>query len=158
MNVRRRPRKIGRWMLLAIILVAIAVGAYRGGAGRCRGPACVKKYSGPTADDSPIGPVVPDSTRITVEVLNATDTRGLARQAMFTLRDAGFDVVFHGNTPERRDSTEVLDRSGHASWAALAAKAMRGARILQQPDSSRFVDLTVLVGRNWTPPRLPLHP
>jgi hypothetical protein len=101
---------------------------------------------------------VPEGTRITVEVLNATDTRGLARQAMFALRDAGFDVVLHGNTPERRDSTEVLDRSGHPDWAALAATAMRGARVSQQPDSSRFLDLTILVGRNWTPPSLPLHP
>ena len=158
MNVRRRPRKIGRWMLLAIILMAIAVGAYRGRIGRCRGTACVKNRTGAAADDSPIGRLVTDTTRIAVEVLNATDTRGLARQAMFALRDAGFDVVFHGNTAERRDSTEVLDRSGHATWAALAAKAMRGARILEQPDSSRFVDLTVLVGRNWTPPRVPLHP
>jgi len=158
MNVRRRPRKIGRWMLLAIILMAIAVGAYRGRIGRCRGTACVKIRSATTPDDSPIQRMVPDSTRITVEVLNATDTRGLARQAMFALRDAGFDVVFHGNTTERRDSTEILDRSGHANWAALAAKAMRGGRVLQQPDSSRFVDLTVLVGRSWTPPRLPLHP
>ena len=158
MNVRRRPKKIGRWMLLAIILLAIAVGAYRGRTGRCRGVACVSRPSGPAADDSPIGRVVPDTTRITVEVLNATDTRGVARQAMFALRDAGFDVVFHGNTLERRDSTEILDRSGHTGWAMLAARAMRGGRILQQPDSSRFVDLTVLVGRNWTPPRLPLHP
>ena len=158
MNVRRRPKKIGRWMLLAIILLAIAVGAYRGRTGRCRGVACVSRPSGPAADDSPIGRVVPDTTRITVEVLNATDTRGVARQAMFALRDAGFDVVFHGNTLERRDSTEILDRSGHTGWAMLAAKAMRGGRILQQPDSSRFLDLTVLVGRNWTPPRLPLHP
>ena len=114
-------------MLLAIILMAIAVGAYRGRIGRCRGTACITKHSASTSDDSPIGRVVPDTTRITVEVLNATDTRGLARQAMFALRDAGFDVVFHGNTAERRDSTEILDRSGHASWAALAAKAMRGA-------------------------------
>lgn len=158
MNVRRKPKKIGRWMLLAIILLAIAVGAYRGRTGRCRGVACVSRPSGPAADDSPIGRVVPDTTRITVEVLNATDTRGLARQAMFALRDAGFDVVFHGNTLERRDSTEILDRSGHTGWAMLAVRAMRGGRILQQPDSSRFVDLTVLVGRNWTPPRLPLHP
>ena len=158
MNVRRRPRKIGRWMLLAIVLLAIAVGAYRGRLGRCRGIACLRIRSGATAGDAPSGRVVPDSTRITVEVLNATDTRGLARQAMFALRDAGFDVVFHGNTSERRDSTEILDRSGHANWAALAATAMRGARTLERPDSSRFVDLTVLVGRNWTPPRLPLHP
>ncbi len=158
MNVRRRPRKIGRWMLLAILLMAIAVGAYRGRVGRCRGTACATNRSGPAGDASPIGRIISDTTRITVEVLNATDTRGLARQAMFALRDAGFDVVFHGNTAERRDSTEVLDRSGHAGWATLAAKAMRGARILEQPDSTRFVDLTVLVGRNWTPPRLPLHP
>lgn len=102
--------------------------------------------------------VVPGSTRVKVEVLNATDTRGLARQAMFVLRDAGFDVVYFGNTPERSDSTVVRDRSGHAAWAALAAKAMRGARIEESPDSSHFLDLTILVGRNWTPAREPLYP
>lgn len=102
--------------------------------------------------------VVPVGARIKVEVLNATDTKGLARRAMLVLRDAGFDVVFFGNSSERADSTRVLDRSGHADWAALAARAMGRARVEHQPDSSRFLDLTVLVGRDWSPPREPLHP
>jgi hypothetical protein len=102
--------------------------------------------------------VVPESTRVKVEVLNATDTHGLARRAMFVLRDAGFDVVYFGNTAERSDSTVVRDRSGHAAWAALAAKAMHGARIEESADSSHFLDLTILVGRNWTPAREPLYP
>lgn len=102
--------------------------------------------------------LVPEGVRIKVEVLNATDTRGLARRAMFVLRDAGFDVVYFGNTAERADSTVIRDRSGHAEWAALAASAMRGARTEQLPDSSHFLDLTILVGRNWTPPREPFYP
>ena len=93
-----------------------------------------------------------------VEVLNATDTRGLARRAMFVLRDAGFDVVYHGTSSERLDSTTVLDRTGHADWAALAARAMGGGRTAAKPDSSRYLDLTILVGRNWSPPGQPLYP
>jgi hypothetical protein len=77
---------------------------------------------------------------------------------MFVLRDAGFDVVFYGTTDERADSTTVLDRTGHADWAALAVRAMGGGRNRSKPDSSRFVDLTVLVGRNWSPPSQPLYP
>jgi hypothetical protein len=102
--------------------------------------------------------VVPEGMRIKVEVLNATDTRGLARQATEFLRDAGFDVVAFGNAPERLDTTVVLVRSGRADWAAFAVKAMHGARAEARPDSSHFLDLTVLVGRNWTPPRDPLSP
>ncbi|MFI5311051.1 MAG: LytR C-terminal domain-containing protein [Gemmatimonadales bacterium] len=102
--------------------------------------------------------VVPESLRIKVEVLNATDTRGLARRAMFALRDAGFDVVYFGNTAERADTSVVLDRSGHAEWAALAARALQGARVEQKPDSSHFLDLTILVGRSWSPPRQPFSP
>lgn len=105
-----------------------------------------------------VGRIVPEGIRIKVEVLNATDTRGLARQATFVLRDAGFDVVYFGNSDERADTTIVRDRSGHAEWAARARQAMGGARVEARPDSSRFLDLTILVGRNWTPPREPLRP
>ena len=102
--------------------------------------------------------VVPKDTRIRVEVLNATDTRGLARQAMFYLRDAGFDVVYFGNTNERPSTTVVRDRSGHPDWAALAAKVMAPARIEQKPDSSHFLDLSILVGRDWVSGRGALYP
>lgn len=107
---------------------------------------------------APVGRVVPEGTRIRVEVLNATDTPGLARQAMFAMRDAGFDVVYFGTSSERTDSSLVLDRTGHPEWAALAVRALVTAKSEARPDSARYLDLTLLVGRSWTPPHKPLHP
>ena len=97
-------------------------------------------------------------TRITVEVLNATKVRGLARRAALTLRDQGFDVVSTGTNRDPFDSTQVLDRTGHRDWAVRAAKAMGGATVLVRPDSSRDVDLTVLIGATWRPPSQPFYP
>jgi hypothetical protein len=97
-------------------------------------------------------------TRITVEVLNATRVRGLARRAALTLRDQGFDVVSTGTNRDPFDSTQVLDRTGHREWALRAAKAMGGATVLARPDSSRDVDLTVLIGASWRPPSQPFYP
>jgi hypothetical protein len=100
----------------------------------------------------------PDGVRIRVEVLNATATPGLARRATFHLRDRGFDVVASGNAREPRDSTVVLDRSGNPEWARLVARAMGGAAIEVRPDSSRYLDVTVLVGASWRPPAEPFYP
>jgi hypothetical protein len=104
--------------------------------------------------------IVPDSVRIKVEVVNATATRGLGRLATAWLRDQGFDVVSVLTSPEkdRRDSSLVLDRSGHPEWAALAAQAIGGARVESRPDSLRYLDLTVLIGRAWRPPPQTLYP
>ena len=145
----RGRKKIGRWILL--------VGALLVGLG------AVARYylrSGPRlrAAKTTVERVVPEGTHVRVEVLNATDTKGLARRAMLVMRDAGFDVVFFGNSTERADTTRILDRSGHADWAALAGRAMGRSKIEQSPDSARFLDLTVLVGRNWSPPLEPLYP
>ena len=74
------------------------------------------------------------------------------------MRDAGFDVVYFGNSSVRSDSSVVLDRTGHPEWAALAVRALGVAKSEVRADSGRFVDLTLLVGRHWTPPREPLHP
>jgi hypothetical protein len=100
----------------------------------------------------------PANERVRVEVLNATDTRGLARRATIHLRDRGFDVLELGNSSERLDSTLVLDRSGHPDWAQRVARALGGARIETRPDTSRYLDITVLVGRAWRPPAEPFYP
>ncbi|HEY7409019.1 MAG TPA: LytR C-terminal domain-containing protein [Gemmatimonadaceae bacterium] len=100
----------------------------------------------------------PAGVRIRVEVLNATRVRGLARRATMHLRDRGFDVVTVGTSREARDSTVVLDRSGHPDWAALVAKALGGARVEQARDSSRYLDVTVLIGASWRPPAEPFYP
>lgn len=104
--------------------------------------------------------IIADSLRITMEVVNATEIRGLGRQATAWLRDAGFDVVNTTTAPEkeRRDSSLVLYGSGHPEWAALAARSIGGARIEARPDSLRYIDLTVFVGRSWRPPPQTLYP
>jgi hypothetical protein len=100
----------------------------------------------------------PADTRIRVEVMNATKTRGLARRATAFLRDRGFDVVAVGTVAEARDSTLVLDRSGHPEWAALVARSLGNARVESRPDSSRYLDVTVLLGTTWRPPTEPFYP
>lgn len=150
---RHRRRRVALWVLLA---------ATAGGLFRLRG----SRSDDTATADAVVAPavrparVVPDTVRIKVEVLNATSTRGLGRLATAWLRDKGFDVVGIGTAPtaERRDSTLVLDRSGHADWAKLAAEAMGGARVETRPDSLRYVDLTVLIGRSWRPPPQALYP
>jgi hypothetical protein len=100
----------------------------------------------------------PPGVRIRVEVLNATRVRGLARRATIHLRDRGFDVVYVGTSRDARDSTVVLDRSGHPQWAALVAQALGGARVEGAPDSSRYLDVPVLIGATWRPPAAPFYP
>ena len=99
----------------------------------------------------------PENVRIRVEVLNASTVRGLARRAATYLRDRGFDVVHIGSSSERSDSTLVLDRTGHPDWASLLAEAMGGTAVTR-PDTSRYVDATVLVGATWRPPPRPFYP
>lgn len=100
----------------------------------------------------------PSGIRIKVEVLNASTVRGLARRATMHLRDRGFDVVAVGTSRDRRDSTLVLDRSGHPDWARLVGDAMGGAAVEARPDTSRYLDVTVLVGASWRPPPEPFYP
>lgn len=108
--------------------------------------------------DTVIEPVVPKGTRIRVEVLNATTVPGLARRATLYLRDLGFDVVRYAGDPSRRDTSLVLDRTDHPQWAALMSKSLGGAPVEAKADSSRYVDITVLVGASWRPPAKPFHP
>jgi hypothetical protein len=100
----------------------------------------------------------PSAERVRVQVLNATSIRGLARKATLHLRDRGFDVLEIGTAGEQRDSTLVLDRSGHPEWAKRVADALGGARVESRPDSSRYVDVTVLLGRSWRAPAEPFYP
>ena len=96
--------------------------------------------------------------RVRVQVLNATKTRGLARRAMLYLRDQGFDVVEMGTTSALRDTTLVLDRSRHPEWARNVATSLGMARVETRTDSSRYLDVTVLIGSSWRPPAQPLYP
>ncbi len=101
----------------------------------------------------------PEGVRIRVEILNATATPRLAQGATRLLRDRGFDVVATGNSPARRDSTLVLDRTNHPEWARLVASVLgRSGAVALRPDTSRYVDITVLLGADWVPPAKAFDP
>ena len=110
------------------------------------------------AEERGAGVRAPAGVRIRVEVLNASRIRGLARRATMLLRDRGFDVVETGSASELRDSTLVLGRSGRLEWATLVAEALGGAAVEQRPDTSRYLDVTVLLGAAWRPPSQPFYP
>lgn len=141
--------KIGRWILLALILGGAGFYALRHYRPRKAAVAATTVVA-PNAR-------APQGVRIKVEVLNATSTKGLARKATTYLRDRGFDVVEVGTSREQLAKTVVLDRSHHAGWANLVAAAF-GAEMQEKPDSLRFLDVTVLVGADWRPPPLPFDP
>ena len=91
--------------------------------------------------------------RITVDVRNAAGVDGLARTATDHLRGAGFDVVSLGNARTfGSDTTVVIDRVGDAFRAATVARALGVARVVSQPDSNLFVDVTVRLGSDWSAP------
>jgi hypothetical protein len=100
----------------------------------------------------------PEGVRIRVQVLNATKTKGLARRATTLLRDRGFDVVETGTLTQTRDTTLVLDLSGHPDWANRIAQIMSPATVTARSDSSRYLDIALVLGSSWRPPPQPFNP
>lgn len=157
MNDRAGARPVAR-LAARLIAVAVILGVLALAVVRIGVPGRLRWFGAGPQSSPPVARVVPEGTRIKVELLNATDTRSLARTAAAVMRDAGFDVVYFGNTAERQDSTVVRDRSNHPDWATLAAGVLGPARTEVRADSGRLIDLTVLVGRRWRPPAEPFRP
>ena len=85
-----------------------------------------------------------------VEVFNATGQIGLARAATRMLRDQGIDVVYFGSdTANSLDSTQVIVRRGREDRAARVRRALGAGSVRAAPDSSRLVDVTVRLGRDF---------
>ena len=137
-------------LMLAFLVLAGGTFAIRARRGKLRGVA-------PRVTDATIH--APAGVRVRVQVINTTRRRGLARRATRVLRDRGFDVVEMGTGSPLRDTTLVLDRSGHPAWAATIATLLGpAARSEARPDSSHYLDVTVLLGSTWRAPAEPLHP
>jgi calcineurin-like phosphoesterase len=102
--------------------------------------------------------------RVTVEVLNASGRPGLARIATRVLRHAGIDVLTFGNAPDAPDaggaldSTRILVRRGGADVGERVRAALGAGRVAVALDSARLLDASVLVGRDFVPPRREFHP
>ena len=103
-------------------------------------------YPIPGGDDRPL-----------VEVLNASGRQGLARVGTRAIRRGGFDVVFFGNADTTTDSTRLIVRRGSRESAEEVKKVLGAGKIEVDPDSTRRVDVTVLLGPDWKAP-VELHP
>jgi len=97
--------------------------------------------------------------RILVEVLNASGRAGLARSGALVLRRAGIDVVYFGNAADAAilDSTRIVVRRGARASGERVREALRLGRVFEEPDSTRLLDVSVLLGRDFTP-SLDFHP
>jgi hypothetical protein len=135
----------GRLRAVAVFVVILAVGALVGSA--------ISQWTG----GAPLVGGVPGSggarERIRVEVLNGGGHAGAAGEATDQLRDLGFDVVFFGNAGTfDRDSSVVLDRTGHLEAARGVADALGIRNVRSEPDSNLYLDVSVVLGREWVPP------
>lgn len=100
--------------------------------------------------------------RIVVEVLNTTSRAGLARTGTRVLRQAGIDVVGYGTAvpnPGHSDTTRILVRRGDRAAGERVRRALQVGTVVMQPDSTRLVDVSVLLGADFAA-RAPLdfHP
>lgn len=108
-----------------------------------------ERQTEPVASDLAPAPV--STSRGRVEVLNGAGKSGLARIATEKLRAAGFDVVQFGNARRAADSSAVLDRLGKLDLAMAVAQALEIATVRTDLDSTRLVDATVILGKEWSP-------
>ncbi len=133
------------WLLSAVLAVVLAfAGSLIFG---LRG-----RHADPVAEPGAATPqsVVVRDARARVEVLNGSGKSGLAKLATGQLRDAGFDVVQFGNA-QTTDTSYVIDRIGKADVAAAVGRQLSILTVKTQIDTTRFVDVSVVLGKDWPP-------
>lgn len=93
---------------------------------------------------------LPERGLLRVEVLNASNIPGLARRGTEHLRESGFDVVFYGNASGfSPDTSLVLDRLGNLQAAQQVADALGVQQVRAVPDTTLYLDVTVVLGSDW---------
>lgn len=118
----------------------------------------VRYRSAPRALPDHAFPIPGEQERLTAEVLNGSGKPGLARTATRVLRRGGVDVLFFGNSEAPpTDSTRLLVRQGDGSAARRAARLLGVGLPQRAPDSTRRVDVTIILGADWQPPA-EIHP
>ncbi len=101
----------------------------------------------------------PTGKRILVRVVNATKTNRLARRATLLLRDYGYDVVDFDSDPINLRTATVIEVNTGKTELGERLKRILGVGLLEaRPDTLRYVDLTVFLGDDWTPPSQPFRP
>lgn len=94
-------------------------------------------------------------SRIRVQVLNGAGVAGLAARATDLLREGGFDVVEVGNADSfDYEETRVVALTDGGQGARAVAGWLGVVEVEVERDSTRFADVTVILGRDWDPDRV----
>jgi hypothetical protein len=89
---------------------------------------------------------------IQLDVLNGSGTAKIAQRFTHYLRSRGFDVVEMGNFKDSNvELTQVIDRSGNvlAAEQVAAALGLPKERVRQQIDPHAYLDVTVIIGKDF---------
>ncbi|HEX5868958.1 MAG TPA: LytR C-terminal domain-containing protein [Longimicrobium sp.] len=144
----KRLQTVG--LFVTLLVVAVLVGSLAAGLMRGRSEAPAAEGAHGVAETAVPGATSRPAGRVRVEVLNASGVPGLAAKGRTMLRDRGFDVVYVGNANGfEPDTSLVLDRVGRMELARSVADEMAIPRVYPRPDSNVFVDVTVVLGKDW---------
>ncbi|MBI4520000.1 MAG: LytR C-terminal domain-containing protein [Gemmatimonadetes bacterium] len=140
---------MAKWLFTVITLVAVLIVGVLLGSSVAEWRAAERERVVQSAST----PQAPPGRRVRVEVLNAGGRNNAAREATDVLRAVGFDVVYFGNADRfDRDSSTVIHRMGDTATARLIADALGIHAVRSEPDSSLYLDASVRLGREWSPP------
>ena len=112
---------------------------------------------GPTNSDDTLT-VAPLPRRVEVEVLNGSAAYLGARDASIALRRRGLDVVGFGQAPDSlkfRPRSTVFVRRGDTTGLGRIREFLGAVDVVDRPDESRQVDLSVILGRDFESRRAP---
>jgi len=99
-----------------------------------------------------------DPATVEVRVLNGCGEPGAGRDMTTRLRDLRFDVVSAGNAENfDYENTLVVNHTERPEVGLAVSHALGCTRLTSQPDEMALVDVTVILGRDWssyvTPPQ-----
>jgi hypothetical protein len=149
-SARGRSSRTGCLETAAIVVFALVLGAFAASTWMRHVGGDDAGQRSPPADaaDSVPRPSL-ERARIRVQVRNGSGIPGAAGQVTEYLREAGFDVVDFGNAEEFDEPrTVVIDRVGARDRALEVAAVLRGVPIRSEVDTSLYLDVTVLVGKD----------
>jgi len=150
--MRRSSRREPLWpvaLVVGVVAGGLVLGALFTGDESIGGPALdlePEEYSAGGA------PLPTSDSRVKVEVLNGAGVPGIAGAVRDLLRDEGFDVVYFGNASSfDQENSVVIDRTARGGGARAVAHSLGVSELRVEPDTTLLVDVTVLIGADWTP-------
>ena len=97
-------------------------------------------------------PVQDTNVAVRLEILNGTNSNGLARRTADLYQGFGFEISSVGNSDTNDvQSTTVIDRTGNMALAQRAAEIIHAKRVISEPavTGDSGVDVTVILGKDF---------